>query len=121
MDKIMKVAENPEHLAAFYRRSIIVKTGGKDDEIGCMFGLMTGSVLGDFAYLWLLTTPLVDEYPFVFVRRSQIEVRKMLETYPIIRGHVLEDNRRAIRWLKWLGVKLKGCENHMIQFELRAS
>ena len=95
--------------------------GKVDGNIACAWGLIPPSLLGDKAYLWLITTDLVDEHPFCFVRHSQMVIKELLKEYPIIYGHVLPDNKRGLKWLKWLGVRILIGTGKLYEFELRAS
>jgi hypothetical protein len=84
-------------------RSTEVRFGMVDGEIACVWGLCPPTLLSESAYLWLLTTPLVDEHKFLLVRHSQRYVEEALRVYPSIIGNVAIHNTSAIRWLKWLG------------------
>jgi hypothetical protein len=105
----------------YFKGSIFTWAGGVDSGIACLYGLISPTVLNDTAYLWLITNDLVDQHQFSFVRHSQIEVKKMLEVFPLIKGHVLETEKRSKRWLKWLGVSLGQRKNGFIEFELRSA
>lgn len=108
---------------AYFNSSIFSWTGLADDQIACMWGLISPSILSESAYLWLLTSPLIDEHKFAFVRHSQLVLRSILEDFPVITGHVLADQERSKKWLSWLGVTFKPSIDHgqtrLIPFELR--
>lgn len=76
-----------------------------DSGLLCIWGLIPPSFLSNQAYLWLYTTDLLEEHQFILVRHSQLVVEQCLEEYSSICGHVLANNSKAIRWLKWLGAK----------------
>lgn len=80
--------------------------GMHDGQIACVYGLNPPSVISNRAYLWLFTTDIIDEHKFLFIRNSQIVVKKALERYPTIVGHVTEKNYAARKWLKWLGAEI---------------
>jgi hypothetical protein len=118
------VANQPQAIQImrdYLRRSVEAWTGTIDGQVACVWGLVAPSIISDEAYLWLLTTDVVDQHQFIFVRHSQIVVEKMLERYPIIRGTVVEGELRSIRWLKWLGMKLGRHHDGLIDFELRSA
>jgi len=119
-EKLLR-ADGEDIIRASVARSSDTWVGKVDGEIACVWGLIPPSLLGDKAYLWLITTDLVDEHPFCFVRHSQLAIKKLLKEYPIIYGHVLPDNTRGLRWLKWLGVKVLVDTGKLYEFELRAS
>lgn len=95
-------------LAEWLGKSVFAYTGFIGDEIACMYGLCADSVLSERAYLWLLTTNRVDEYPLVFARHSQIELQRVLDKFPEIIGIVDKEFSRSVRWLKWLGAEFTG-------------
>jgi hypothetical protein len=117
------VANHPNaeaDLRRFLRASFSAWTGSIDGEVACVWGLITPTVLSNRAYLWLLTTDLVDNHPFVFVRHSQMVLREMLGHFESIEGHVVAGQDRSIRWLKWLGFKMGRAERGMISFSRSA-
>lgn len=89
---------------AYLSASVFAWTGLMEDRIACIWGLVSPTILSESAYLWLLTTPEVDEHKFIFVRHSQLILERMLEDFPLITGHVLSDQPMSKKWLKWLGV-----------------
>ena len=94
-------------------------SGFINDEIACIWGIHARTILNDSVYLWLLTTKLIEEHPFVFVRHSQIVARELLETYSKINGWVLKNNELSIKWLQWLGCTFIDEEPGILGFELR--
>ena len=82
----------------------------------CAWGLVPPTVLSERAYLWLYVGPAVDEYKFLFVRYSQRIVEALRLDYPIIEGICDINNRRAIRWLKWLGASFGEPTAHHVPF-----
>ena len=81
--------------------------GKLDGKLICAWGLIPPTLLSDQAYLWLFTTPALAGHEFLFVRRSQIEVRAMLEEFPIIVGWTNVAWTQTIRWLRWLGAEFE--------------
>ena len=79
--------------------------GCHNNKVACFWGLVPPTLLSDRAYLWLYTTPDLDAHIFLLVRHSQRMVEQMLEEFPIIVGHCGINDRKAIRWLKWLGAQ----------------
>jgi|SRR5580704_117825 hypothetical protein len=96
-----------------------VWAGMVDGEIACLWGLAPPTFLSENAYLWLLTTDLVEEHKFLFIRYSQRYVEEMLKVYPRIVGHVETTNTQAIRWIRWLGAKIGEPENGFRPFTIR--
>lgn len=110
-DVVMRspVADDPESimiLRGFIFRSSEFWVGKVEGKTACIFGLIPPSILSDTAYLWLLTTDAVDENTFLFVRHSQQWMEQALKRYSVIHGHVAQYNRKAKRWLEWLGAEI---------------
>jgi hypothetical protein len=127
LDRVLKrnkekllLPNGEEIIKASVARSSDTWAGLVDEEVACVWGLIPPSILGDKAYLWLITTDLVDEHPFCFVRHSQLVIKDLLKEYPIIYGHVIPDNARGMRWLQWLGARITKSPK-LYDFELRAS
>ncbi len=91
-----------------------------NDEIACAWGFYPTSMVSDRAYLWMITTGLVLEHKFIFIRHSQLVVEEALKKYSVVVGTVRHDNAKAKRWLKWLGATFPGpvFENYQ-GFEIR--
>jgi hypothetical protein len=92
--------------------------GKIDGKLICIWGVVPTTLLSDKAYLWLYTSPDMKGHEFLFVRKSQIAVKKMLEEYGELWGHTLRSNKKAIRWLEWLGAKFEP-NGDMLDFTIR--
>lgn len=92
--------------------------GVVDGEVACVWGVISPSLLSDQAYLWLLTTDLVDEHKFLLVRHAQIIVEDLLKEYRTIVGHVHAERPRSIKWLKMLGAKFGDPDGLCIPFRI---
>lgn len=108
-------------LCDWIAKSAFVWSGVHGDRLLCLWGLMPPTLLSDQAYLWLHTTEAVKEHEFVLVRRSQIELKKMLERYPRIVGHCEVGAERSIRWLTWLGAEFGAIEGALVPFVIRSN
>ena len=84
-------------------RSIEIRQGLVDGKVACVWGLIPPTILSNTAYLWLLTTDIVAEHRFLFVRHSQRYIEEALKTYPTIIGDVVGHNTSARKWIQWLG------------------
>ena len=101
-------------------QSTRVWVGMDDGKIAAFWGIMLPTLISDRAYLWLYTTPALDNHKFVFVRQSQVWIKETLKEFPLIVGHALAGEDKSIRWLKWLGAKFLHPEGRLIPFEIRA-
>jgi len=106
-------------LRVYIINSVEFWVGKIDGEIACIFGLIPPTILSDSAYMWLLTTDLVEEHTFMFVRHSQQWMEGALNRYKSIHGHVAIDNFKAKRWLRWLGARILDSEGGSQAFEIR--
>lgn len=84
-----------------------------------MWGLIPPSLLSNRAYLWLLSTHIVQEHKFLFIRYSQRYVEEMLKVYDELYGDVLVGNDPAKKWLKWLGAEFGYPDRGRIPFVIR--
>ena len=85
----------------------------------CAWGLIPPTLLSDTAYLWLFSTPAIDEHKFLFVRTSQRVIEEMLQQWPVINGFCDHSNLRSMRWLKWLGARFGDVGPTHVSFEIR--
>lgn len=96
-----------------------VWSGYVDEELICCWGLIPPSVFSTTAYLWMWHGASVAEHQFLFIRRSQIEVERMLTRYETITGHCEVVNTSGIRWLRWLGAVFGEPVGSAIPFTIR--
>lgn len=96
-----------------------VYVGSVGGKVACMWGLVSPTLLSDQAYLWLYTSPLVENHKFLFIRHSQRWIEGALKEYNTIVGHVVKDNKKAIQWIKWLGGELIGKDEVRHHFRIR--
>ncbi len=101
-------------------RSVEVRAGLVDGQVACMWGLIPPTILSNTAWLWLLTTDIVAEHKFLFIRHSQRYIEEALKEFPNIIGDVEVTNRPAQKWLKWLGAEFKESDGRKIPFVIRA-
>ena len=103
------------------RRSAKIYYGEVNGQVACVWGLIPPTILSDSAYLWLLTTDIVAENKFLFVRHSQRYVEEMLKEFPLIIGDCMLDNPQAVRWLRWLGAHFHDPVDGRLPFSIRAT
>jgi hypothetical protein len=94
-----------ETVAKFVNGSTCTFIGYSDDLVACVYGLITPTLLSDRAHMWLLTTDVVSDHKFVFVRHSQVVIEAILERYSQIVGETSVKDEKAVRWMKWLGAE----------------
>lgn len=93
-----------------------------DGEVVGAWGLIPGSLLSNDAFLWLHTTSKLNDHVFMFIRRSQIVMKEMLEIYSHITGHCEIGNKKAQKWIEWCGGKFDPEPiGDLLQFHIRKS
>lgn len=107
-------------LTEFATLSSSVYIGTVDDQIACVWGFIRPYLLSQEAYLWLLTTELVEEHKFLFVRHSQRHIEQMLKQYPLIVGDCVVGDYKAMKWLRLLGAVFSEPEGKKISFTIKA-
>lgn len=121
--KRSRVAKDPKSikiLTEFAYLSSMVYIGKVDDEVACVWGFIQPSLLSQEVYLWLLTTDLVEEHKFLFVRHSQRHIEQMLKRYPLIVGDCVIGDSKAMKWLRHLGAVFGEPDEKKIPFSIKA-
>jgi hypothetical protein len=108
-----------EILDHWQKSSVEVYQGKINERVVCVWGIILPTTFSNSAYLWMAHTEELGRHPFVFIRQSQIEIRKLLEVYPQIIGHAVIDNDKAKRWLRWLGAEFHTPVGNLHPFFIR--
>lgn len=58
--------------------------------------------------VWILGTNLVDRHARAFLAQTNKEFLDVKAMHPILFNFVDVRNRRAVRWIKWLGFEMQG-------------
>jgi hypothetical protein len=101
-------------------RSIEIRQGLVDGKVACAWGLIPPTILSNTAYLWLLTTDIIAEHKFLFIRHSQRYIEETLKKYPTIIGDVIGHNPPARKWIQWLGGEFGPAINGRTPFTIKA-
>lgn len=115
-----KIPGAEEILRECLYRSREVRFGLVDGDLACMWGLIPPTILSSTAWLWLVTTEIVAENKFLFIRHSQRWIEEALKIYPEIIGDCLLSNASAQRWLRWLGAEFHQPVGNRWPFTIRA-
>ena len=89
------------------------------DEVACVWGLVSPTLLSVTPHLWLYTTPLVRKHRFIFVRHSQRVIEDLLRDYPEIVGVTRVGAEESFRWIKWLGGVYGEPQGRLVPFVIR--
>lgn len=95
--------EPEEALAYSINGSFRAFVGDVDGEPVAYWGYSPISVLGDTAFVWMLSTEALSDNPIVCAMASRRILGTLLERYPTLLAQVDLRYERAIRWLEWLG------------------
>ncbi len=82
-------------------------TGFVDGEAVCMWGVVEESLIGNVGVPWMVGTSRLDQCAMTFLRYCRVPVMEMLQTYDNLFNYVDARNKKAIRWLRWLGFKIE--------------
>lgn len=93
--------------------------GKLDDRLVCTWGIIPPTLMSEQVYLWLYVTEAIAGNEFLFVRHSQLAVAEILKEYPTITGYTDVDNKKAIRWLGWLGATFGPSNGKQLPFVIR--
>lgn len=100
--------------------SMYIWAGIYDEDVYCVWGVIPPTFLSNKAYVWLYSdSTKVVEHQFVFIRHSQIAVKKMLEKFDALYGTADRRNVRSMRWLKWLGAEFEQAPCNTLDFVIR--
>ena len=80
-----------------------------DGQLAAVFGC-GGTVLGNVGKPWLLTTPVSEKSPILFVRVYRQQVMEMLENYPVLENMVDASYTKAIKLLEMVGFSVYHAE-----------
>jgi len=77
-----------------------------EGEPGAMLGVTPGEY-DMFGKIWLLGTPLIEQYGFRFLRHSRELLQEFYETtgHDAYYNYTHKDNHVHHKWLRWLGFK----------------
>lgn len=89
-----------------YKNAKACRSGFIGDKIVAIWGI-TGSVLGFTGNPWIMTSKMVDEYPFVFASIYRREVKEMLKSYSLLESWVDASYTKSIKMMNIIGFKQK--------------
>ena len=117
---VRSIPGSEDQLRSYMFRSAEVWVGYINHKVACVIGIIGPTLLSDQGYIWMLHTDTVEEHQFIFVRRSQLWVEKLMQRYQTVSGHCKADNESGQRWLRWLGAEFGYAEGGMIPFVIKA-
>jgi len=80
------------------------------DAPACMFGVGYASLLSGTGVPWLLSSSLVEQHRFSFLKNCRPFLASMCADFPVLVNWVDARYAAAIRWLGWMGFTLHPAE-----------
>lgn len=68
-----------------------------------MFGVVPGTILTGTGIPWMIGTALLDRHARTLMIRSRRHLGTMMKGFDRLENYVDSRNRKAVRWLAWLG------------------
>lgn len=84
-------------------KSVICKAALADGQCAAIWGAKLPGVLGTHAYIWVVCSEMIEQYPVTFLRHSRKAIAELRQTVPHLHGLVLAEFEDSIKWLRWLG------------------
>lgn len=97
----------PAAIKATAAMSAYGKTALVNGEPCVIWGVARRTFLSDVGVPWLLGTPLAEQYQFRFGRATRVYFEEAASRFPVMENYALAENRKTIRWLKWLGFDME--------------
>jgi hypothetical protein len=87
----------------FGSRSDPLLAGTYNGEVLCFVGFIPASKLSDVAYIWMYSTPAVENHRLIVGRWAKLLIAEARKRYPVICGHCFDSQR----WLRSLGATIE--------------
>ena len=113
------IPEPAEMLCEAIRKSSQSYVGLLNGEAVVLWGVEARTILSDTAFMWMVTTPVVEAHPIPFVRRAAVFIRSVLAEHGQVEGTVVTSNTIAVKWVTWLGAELEEVAPGVLVFRLR--
>lgn len=84
-------------------RSTVAYAAVADGQVAAIWGARTETIFADDAYIWMVGSTLIEQYPLTFLRHSRRVVAHLRTMYKRLYGLVLCDYAESVAWLRWLG------------------
>lgn len=82
------------------------------DDVCCIFGVTEKSLLTRHGIPWMLTTDKMELHKRILMEGSIDVVNEMKRHFNHLENYVYVENKRSVRWLKWLGFEFDEPEPH---------
>lgn len=114
---VAQVPNAMDYLNRYISLSAVTYVGYIKGEVACLYGLKPPSILSTSkAFMWLITTDIVDENKFEFIRHSEVVIENVLKEFESIYGETYVNDTRAFKWLRWLGAVYLDYKGELVPF-----
>lgn len=78
-----------------------------DGKVMCIFGVNPVDGTGNIGVIWMLATKFFDDKFMIFASACKPVLEDLLKPFRYVFNYVYVENKKSIRWLKWLGFTFK--------------
>lgn len=76
-----------------------------NDRAEILYGVDPWPGTDNVGVIWMLSTPVIYDFPVEFVVMTQRELSRFHERYELLTNFIDARNERHIQWLAWMGFK----------------
>lgn len=81
-----------------------------DGKVMCIFGVNPVEDSDRIGAIWMLATKFFDDYFMIFASGCKPIVEDMIKPFKYVFNYVHAENKKSIKWLQWLGFKVREAE-----------
>jgi hypothetical protein len=81
-----------------------------EGKVMCIFGVNPVVGTDHFGMIWMLSTKFFDDYFMIFAMACKPVVDEMVRPFKYVFNYVYVENKKSIKWLRWLGFNLYEAE-----------
>jgi hypothetical protein len=82
----------------------------KNGKVMCIFGVNPIEELDRTGAIWLLGTKYFDDHHMVFAAACSSVFEELIKDYKMVFNYVYAENKKSIKWLEWLGFKVRDAQ-----------
>ncbi|TXH16744.1 MAG: hypothetical protein E6R03_04980 [Hyphomicrobiaceae bacterium] len=82
----------------------------REGKVHAIFGVNPVPELGKVGVIWLLATKTFDDHFMVFAAACKTVFGVVIKDYEYLFNYVHSENKKSIKWLKWLGFDVEPAE-----------
>lgn len=82
----------------------------REGQVHAIFGVNPIKEKEGVGVIWMLAAKTFDDHFMAFASACSVVVAHMLKGYEYVFNYVYEENKKSIKWLKWLGFDIRDAE-----------